>query len=101
MEEKRRYLRLSGPFDGAWDGASGSRTARILELSSGGCFIDVMGTPREGERVRISVTIGGRTMALVAEVVHVDRIQGFGVRFVDNPPERLEELERMLSGVDS
>jgi hypothetical protein len=101
MEERRRYPRLPGPFDGAWDGASGSRLARIVDLNAGGCFIDVMGSPRAGDRVTISVTVGGRTTALVAEVVHVDRVQGFGVKFVDNPPERLEALEEMLGGVDA
>jgi PilZ domain len=96
MDERRRYPRLPGPFDGAYDGASGARTARILDLNAGGCFIDVMGAPRTGERVTVSVSIGGRTATLAGEVVYVDRIQGFGVKFTANPPEQVEELDKML-----
>lgn len=84
--ERRIYKRLVGPFEGGWDGASGTRVCRITDLSQGGCFIDAYASNPVGALITTSITVGGQTFLLRSEVVYVDRVQGFAVRFQDNEP---------------
>jgi PilZ domain len=84
--ERRIHKRLPGPFEGGWDGASGMRECRITDLSRGGCFVDVYASNPVGARITTAVKVGGRTFQLRSEVVYVDRVQGFAVRFRDNDP---------------
>jgi hypothetical protein len=80
-ENRRRYPRLAGPFDGTWNGAAGIRECRITDVNQGGCFIDAMGQPEVGAAVTLTVVVAGREFTLPGTVVHVDRVQGFGVAF--------------------
>lgn len=82
--ERRNYKRLMGPFEGGWDGASGMRECRVTDLSQGGCFIDAYAANPVGARITTAVKVGGQTFHLRSEVVYVDRVQGFAVRFRDN-----------------
>ena len=82
--ERRSAARLSGPFDGGWDGASGMRDCRITDLSPGGCFIDAYASNPMGARISTDVKLAGQTFRLRSEVVYVDRVQGFAVRFLDD-----------------
>jgi len=84
--ERRTYKRLMGPFEGGWDGASGMRECRITDLSQGGCFIDAYASNPVGARITTAIKVGGQTFQLRSEVVYVDRVQGFAVRFRDNDP---------------
>jgi hypothetical protein len=87
--ERRGAARLVGPFEGSWDGASGRRECRITDLSVGGCFIDTLATQPVGARIRVELTLRGRAFQLPGEVVYVDRVQGFAVKFLDeDAPER-------------
>lgn len=83
-ENRRRYPRLTGPFDGSWNGAAGFRECRITDINQGGCFVDAMGQPEVGSAVVITLVIAGRQFTLPGVVVHIDRIQGFGVAFDDS-----------------
>jgi Tfp pilus assembly protein PilZ len=80
-ENRRRYPRLAGPFDGSWNGAAGIRECRVTDVNQGGCFIDAMGQPDVGSDVVVTVVLAGREFTLPGVVAHVDRIQGFGVAF--------------------
>jgi len=92
-DDRRKTERVNGPFDGSWDGASGRRHSRISDISLGGAYVEARGAmPLQGERVMIEAQIGARRVRLASEVVYLDRITGFGVRFVDNAPEALEAL---------
>ena len=98
--ENRRYPRVELPIDGSWDGASGRRDVRIMSLSVGGCFVDGSGTPSVGERVRVELRfVDPPTLTLVGEVVYRDRVQGFGVRFVDLAVADRILLARALRGL--
>ena len=81
MEDRRRYRRVTGPFDGSWDGSAGARDCRITDLSAGGCFIDAFGVQQAGTEVTITVAVAGQQFTLTGRVVYVDRLQGFGVQF--------------------
>ena len=94
--QRRRFMRLPGPFDGRWDGASGARVCRITDLNSGGCFIDAYASSPVGTRLTTEVTVSGEGFQLESEVVYVDLVQGFAVRFVDNPPELVDRLTKAI-----
>lgn len=85
---------MPGPFDGGWDGASGMRDCRITDLNPGGCFVDAYASNPVGTRLVTEVHVDGQTFRLASEVVYVDRIQGFAVRFLEPDPG----LARALAG---
>ena len=64
--DKRRFPRRDAPLDGIWDGASGLRSVRVTRLES-----------------RRLLRRRARAAVLPGEVVYLDRVQGFGVRFSD------------------
>ena len=84
--ERRNYRRLVGPFEGGWDSASGMRECRITDLSQGGCFIDAYASNPVGTFLNTRVKVADQVFTLRSEVVYVDRVQGFAVRFRDNDP---------------
>lgn len=83
-KERRSFKRLTGPFDGGWDGASGMRGCRITDLSPGGCFIDAYASNPVGARITTEIKLSDQVFRLRSEVVYVDRVQGFAVRFMDD-----------------
>lgn len=92
-------MRLVGPFEGGWDGASGKRECRIADVSRGGCFIDAFACNPVGTCITANIQIGGQTFLLRAEVVYVDRVQGFAVRFRDNDPLVMKDFVETLEGL--
>jgi len=86
--ERRQFARQPGPFDGSWNGASGLRDCRITDLSPGGCFVDAPGQPAPGSAIAVAVQFGETRFTLPGEVVYLDRIQGFGVRFLASDQTR-------------
>lgn len=99
MENRRRYRRLVGPYDGSWDGSAGIRDCRITDLSAGGCFVDSLGRPDMGSEVTIAVVVSGQGFNLPGKVVHVDHVQGFGVRFTESDATR--QLAAVLDAMAS
>lgn len=94
--ERRNFKRLMGPFEGGWDGASGMRDCRVTDLSRGGCFIDAYAANPVGARIVTRVRLDGRDFQLRSEVVYVDRVQGFAVRFRDNEPATMKDFVAAL-----
>lgn len=86
--ERRQYARRAGPFEGAWSGESGHRECRITDLSPGGCFVDSLSSAAPGTTITVSVVFGDTRFTILGEVVYLDRVQGFGVRFVPSDQQR-------------
>jgi PilZ domain len=97
--ERRTHARLPGPYDGGWDGASGMRDCRITDLSPGGCFIDAYASNPVGALITTEIKLGGQVFRLRSEVVYVDRVQGFAVRFRDNDPTLMRAFTELVEGV--
>lgn len=97
--ERRTHKRLMGPFEGGWDGAAGTRNCRITDLSQAGCFIDAYASNPVGARITAAIKVGGQTFQLRSEVVYVDRVQGFAVRFRDNDPLVMKVFIETLAGL--
>lgn len=99
-KERRSFKRLPGPYDGGWDGASGMRDCRITDLSVGGCFLDVYASSPVGAAITTEITLAGQSFRLRSEVVYVDRVQGFAVRFDDdNDPAVLQALAEAVAAL--
>lgn len=96
-QERRRTPRLNGPFDGTWNGTSGSRDCRITDLNAAGCFIDTLARPEVGSALVVTVTVKGQAFELGGKVVFHDRIQGFGVQF--QPSDETTRLSGFLTSV--
>jgi hypothetical protein len=95
-EERRRHSRVPGPFDGTFGGAAGYRDVRIVDLSLGGCFLDMLSPSRVGEAVTIGIRAGEHRVTLQGQVVYIDKVQGFAVKFVDSDESQLQILSEIL-----
>lgn len=98
-KERRAHIRLTGPFEGNWDGASGMRECRLTDLSTGGCFIDAYASQPVGARIAIEIKLAGQLIRIPSEVVYVDRVQGFAVRFLDADSAAREALARAIEAL--
>ncbi|MBV9958284.1 MAG: PilZ domain-containing protein [Acidobacteria bacterium] len=95
-EERRNHERVLLPLEVRWEGQSGRHTARISDISLGGCFIESLGQVSDGERIRFQIQMPtGNWMPLSGLVVYSYPNIGFGVRF-----REVSEAERdLLAGV--
>jgi len=96
MNDRRNQERLEVSLEAVWDG-SGNRSARITDLSEGGCFVDTIGEAYTGELLTFRFQLpDGNWLELAGEVAHQMRPVGFGLRFVDLSDEQLEQLRQFL-----
>lgn len=97
MSERRIGKRWEVSLDAAWDGKSGNYTARISDLSEGGCYMDSLSEVTPGEILSLKLRLPkGDWLELTGEVAHHTPPLGFGVRFVDLPEEQLETLRAFI-----
>ncbi len=100
MSNRRREDRLEVCLDAAWDGKSGNYTARVTDLSEGGCYLDTLGEANVGEILSFKVqTPTGEWLELTGEVAHETPPLGFGVRFVSLSDEQLETLRSLIAHI--
>jgi len=100
MSDRRSEKRLDVCLDAVWDGKSGNYSARVTDLSEGGCYVDTLGDAMVGEVLNVTLRLpNGDSLKLRGTVAHQMPPIGFGIRFVDLSPEQLEKLRPLL--VDS
>jgi len=94
MDERRSKPRLSVSLDAVWDGDTGAKhSARVTDLSEGGCYLDAVGEVRTGEIVAFRVLLPDDDwLYLEGEVKHHRHGFGFGVQFVDLNEEQTDKL---------
>jgi c-di-GMP-binding flagellar brake protein YcgR len=97
--ERRRYQRISRPFEGSWSGASGDARCRIADLSLGGCFVHSLATPAQGEEALVTVAIGPHRLTFQGLVAYVEAGMGFGVKFEEIASADLDELGRLIDAL--
>jgi len=84
-------------LDAVWNSNDGKRTARITDLSEGGCYLDTVGEVRSGEIVAFRVSMPDDDwLYLEGEVRHHRHGFGFGVQFVDVNDDQMEKLRWLL-----
>ena len=97
MSDRRTENRLEVCLHAVWDGNSGNHTARITDLSEGGCYVDSLGQAQVGEVLKVKLQFqNGDWLELTCEVAHQIPPLGFGVRFLDLDSEQLERLRSAL-----
>lgn len=97
MDERRSGQRWDVSLDAVWNGKSGNYTARITDLSDGGCYMDSLGRVSMGEPVDLKLQLpGGEWLELKGEVAHHTPPVGFGVRFLDLSDEQLQVLRSFI-----
>ena len=98
MDERRSRPRLSVSLDAVWgDDAREVHTARVTDLSEGGCYLDTVGDVLTGEIVAFRVLMPDDDwLYLEGEVKHHRHGFGFGVQFVDLNEEQTEKLLALL-----
>ncbi|PWT87662.1 MAG: hypothetical protein C5B55_14435 [Blastocatellia bacterium] len=97
MDERRSKPRLSVSLDAVWKDSEGKHSARITDLSEGGCYLDTVGEVMTGEIVAFRVLLPDEDwLYLEGEVKHHRHGFGFGVQFVDLNDEQTEKLHWLL-----
>jgi hypothetical protein len=97
MDERRAKPRLSVSLDAVWDSSERRHSARITDLSEGGCHLDTVGEVMTGEIVAFRVLLPDEDwLYLEGEVRHHRHGFGFGVQFVDLNKEQKEKLLWLL-----
>ena len=96
MDDRRSKPRLSVRLDAMWDSSTEAHSARITDLSEGGCYLDSVGEVSRGEIVGFRVLLpDGDWLYLEGEVKH-HSTEGFGVQFVELNDEQTEKLQWLL-----
>ena len=97
MPERRSKPRLSINLGAEWESAGEKLSARISNLSEGGCYLDTVGDVRRGEIVGFRVLLPDDDwLYLEGEVRHYTAGEGFGVRFVDLNDEQEAKLKALI-----
>ena len=97
MDERRSKPRLNVSLDAVWDGEAGKNSARVTDLSEGGCYLDTVGEVMSGEIVAFRILLPeDNWLYLEGEVRHHRQGFGFGVQFVDLNDEQTENLSSLL-----
>ena len=80
--------------------ASGKRTARISDISRGGCYIDTIALVPVGEPLSILISSSsGISMRFNGRVAYILEGFGFGIEFIDMTEEKVEFLNMLLTSV--
>jgi hypothetical protein len=97
MDDRRTKQRLSVRLDAMWDSSTQAHSARVTNLSEGGCYLDSVGEVRRGEIVGFRVLLPDDDwLYLEGEVRHHTAGEGFGVQFVELNEEQTEKLQWLL-----
>jgi len=79
---------------------SGRRTARISDISAGGCYIDTIVQVIVGDPVTIHIrATDDSSMPFDGQVAYVLEGFGFGVEFLNLTDEHKEFLEALMASV--
>lgn len=96
MHDRRKQPRLNVSLDAMWDSSTEAHSARVTNLSEGGCFLDSVGEVRSGEIVGFRILMPDDDwLYLEGEVRHLGA-GGFGVQFTELNEDQLEKLNWLL-----
>src|SRR4051794_24919871 len=97
MDERRSKPRLSVSLDAVWNVDDERNSARVTDLSEGGCYLDTVGEVMSGEIVGFRVLLpDDEWLYLEGEVKHHRHGFGFGVQFVELNDEQTDRLNQLL-----
>lgn len=95
--EKREHERRQLLCEAVLEFSSGTREARISDISLGGCYIDSIASVVEGESIALMIAIpSGESMRFTANVAYLLPGFGFGIHFTDMTEERTVFLNQLI-----
>jgi hypothetical protein len=98
MDDRRSKPRLSISLDAVWERAGDAPSARITNLSEGGCFLDTVGEVKQGEIVAFRVLMPDDDwLYLEGEVRHHIPGIGFGVQFLDLNEDQEAKVRELVA----
>lgn len=99
MEQDRREEdRVPVSLEVAWEGASGRHTARISDISLGGCYLDTIGSAAPGEIIGLTIKLpGGELLNLRGEVAYHLQNLGFSICFTYLTDEEQYRLSQLIT----
>ena len=82
--------------------ASGKRSARISDISLGGCYIDTIAQVPVGESLTLQIaSTSGEAMEFHGKVAYVLDGFGFGIEFVNLTDQQREFLSGLVTSASS
>jgi Tfp pilus assembly protein PilZ len=97
MSDRRTEKRWEVSLDAVWDGKSGNYSARVTDLSEGGCYVDTLGEAQVGEILSLKIQMpNGEWIELSGEVAHQTPPLGFGLRFENLSDEQVDKLQSVI-----
>jgi len=95
--ERRRHIRVNGPFEG-WRRGALDVPIMIHDLSEGGCFVNSLQEVETGRRLALSLHLPDTGwIAVDGEIVHDSPGFGFAVRFVQVPDQSRAHLAHFVA----
>src|SRR5262245_225890 len=96
-QERRRHVRVAGPFDGYRIGLL-DMPVRIADLSEGGCFVGSQhGEPEPGRELVLKIQLPDEgQICLKGKALYAKPGFGFAVVFLEVPEEAAVKLRRDL-----
>ncbi len=93
----REHERIAVSLEVVLEATSGIRSARISDISLGGCYVDSIGHVSIGETIFFRVHLPtGHWVQLHGEVIYCSSDSGFGLRFANLTPEENVLLEQVV-----
>ncbi len=101
QEERRRHARFncSGTARIWEQGHELAISARVNEISIGGCYIEIMSPLRLATCVRLELSINRRTIILEGTVRNSQPSFGMGIEFTKIAPAEAEKLQHVIGEV--
>ena len=97
MEDRREEKRKEMTLDVRWEGGSGRHTARISDLSLGGCYLDTLGQVAVGEIIGLEIKLpSGEWLPLRGSVAFHHPGLGFSVCFTFLTDEEQYQLKQLI-----
>jgi hypothetical protein len=97
MSERRTSVRVPVLLDTSVEMEWGTHQGRILDVSSGGCYIRTRGETSVGEFISVECRLSsGHTFAFRGKVLHRKPGEGFGMCFINLSKEDQSVLEQII-----
>jgi hypothetical protein len=82
--------------------SSGRRSARISDISAGGCYIDTIAQVPVGETIALHISASnGESMQFTGRVAYILEGFGFGVEFTNLTDEHRAYIEKLVASTTS
>jgi hypothetical protein len=91
---RRRYERVTGPFDGALDGP-----VLVYDLNLGGCFINTPQQPPIGSTLVLKINLPQEGWISVNAEALYQHQHGFAVQFPDLDSDTASRIERTVAAL--